>query len=171
MIVCPAPSPPSQGSMTEAGPAPDRRYLLGDFVQFQCASGHLLKGAAVSSCQADGTWSAQTPLCEYFRSGKGVSKLTLLSLQAFQSVPIRVTFTTATSCPPRCSTRRWRRRRWSASGRTADKCPQVLQVLPLPRTASSASPTAPGVTVCSVSVAEKNSQLNTQTLYNYSIQY
>ena len=69
VIVCPAPSAPSQGSMTEAGPAPDRRYLLGDFVQFQCASGHLLKGAAVSSCQADGTWSAQTPLCEYFRFG------------------------------------------------------------------------------------------------------
>ncbi|XP_027949983.1 sushi domain-containing protein 2 [Eumetopias jubatus] len=44
------------------------RYLSGSTVSFHCDSGYSLFGAEASTCQADGTWSRPTPMCQPARS-------------------------------------------------------------------------------------------------------
>ncbi|XP_049475084.1 sushi domain-containing protein 2 [Panthera uncia] len=43
-------------------------YLMGSTVHFHCNSGYSLVGAEASTCQADGTWSRPTPVCQPGRS-------------------------------------------------------------------------------------------------------
>ena len=61
LITCPAPSAPAHGHLVEGS----GRYLLGDYIQFGCAPGHVLRGQAVATCRADGTWDSDPPSCEY----------------------------------------------------------------------------------------------------------
>lgn len=39
-------------------------YLAGSTVHFHCDSGYNLFGAEASTCQADGTWSRPSPMCQ-----------------------------------------------------------------------------------------------------------
>ncbi|XP_044921176.1 LOW QUALITY PROTEIN: sushi domain-containing protein 2 [Mustela putorius furo] len=43
-------------------------YLAGSTVHFHCDSGYNLFGAEASTCQADGTWSRPSPMCQPARS-------------------------------------------------------------------------------------------------------
>lgn len=51
-------APPPNGRKEGIG------YLSGSTVYFHCDSGYSLFGAEASTCQADGTWSRPSPMCQ-----------------------------------------------------------------------------------------------------------
>ncbi|XP_017654803.1 sushi domain-containing protein 2 isoform X2 [Nannospalax galili] len=55
-------SPPSNGHKEGL------KYLAGSVIRFGCNSGYSLAGAEISTCLADGTWSAPTPECQSGRN-------------------------------------------------------------------------------------------------------
>ncbi|XP_019614808.1 PREDICTED: CUB and sushi domain-containing protein 1-like [Branchiostoma belcheri] len=57
-VECPARASPANGAVSPTGAV---SYPNG--ITFTCNSGYVLKGAAASTCQADGTWSNPAPTC------------------------------------------------------------------------------------------------------------
>ncbi|KAJ6223121.1 hypothetical protein RDWZM_001666 [Blomia tropicalis] len=58
-ITCAPPAKPENGHLLDG----TGHYLVGDYVQYGCATGFVLSGEAMSMCQHNGTWSNMTPKC------------------------------------------------------------------------------------------------------------
>ncbi|XP_065178736.1 uncharacterized protein LOC135809334 [Sycon ciliatum] len=64
-IVCSDPGVPTNGA--RVGPTPE--LTVGASLTHRCNAGHVLSGAASTSCQADSSWSEPLPSCEPLQCG------------------------------------------------------------------------------------------------------
>ncbi|MBN3308149.1 CFAB factor, partial [Amia calva] len=60
VVTCPDPSVLQQGSVTPSQP----QYFIHNETRYQCYESYKLRGSASRTCQSNGKWSGDTPICD-----------------------------------------------------------------------------------------------------------
>ncbi|XP_074599760.1 CUB and Sushi multiple domains furrowed isoform X2 [Brevipalpus obovatus] len=70
-IRCLPPEKPKNSSVVYSGNdrSTSDSFKVGSTVQYRCASGHIVSGESLRTCEADGKWSGVPPVCVYIECG------------------------------------------------------------------------------------------------------
>lgn len=70
-IRCLPPEKPKNSSVVYSGNdrSTSDSFKVGSTVQYRCASGHIVSGQSLRTCEADGSWDGTQPICVYIDCG------------------------------------------------------------------------------------------------------
>lgn len=70
-IRCLPPEVPKNSSVVYSGNdrSTSDSFKVGSTVQYRCATGHIVRGQSLRSCEPDGSWSGSPPECKYIDCG------------------------------------------------------------------------------------------------------